>query len=355
MMEHGADIYTYAKKIGCKPSQIIDFSSNINFNQPHIKVKNIDGLITRYGDSSYEDLKKVIARRYKIKTNKIALFNGATSAIFYLLQSLKNEKVYLYAPLYGEYEKSISKKAKIIKINRFEKSSVLPAKNSIVIFSNPSTPDGKYYDLQKLFKVWKKQECTIILDESFIEFENLKSYRDEIDNYEKLYIIQSFSKFYSCGGVRIGAIFSHKKNIKKLKTPLWHLSSFDVAFLTARLKDINFKIKSQKLHKQNKQQLKDILVRSKLFNEIFESDANFFLVKSKKGEKVFNYLLKHKILIRTCESFDYLDENYLRFAVKDQQSLQYLAKVFEVKLKWYERPKTFFQNLINRFKPSKKG
>ncbi len=31
MMQHGADIYTYAKFANCKPSELIDFSSNINF------------------------------------------------------------------------------------------------------------------------------------------------------------------------------------------------------------------------------------------------------------------------------------------------------------------------------------
>ena len=353
MMKHGADIYSYAKKMKCSPAEVVDFSSNINFVEPKIKIKNLNLVVSKYADSSYSALKNAISKSYNIDIEKMALYNGASSAIFSLVKHLKTKKVYLYSPLYSEYEKAIPKKRKIIKINRFKNLYEVPAEGSTVIFSNPSTPEGKYYNLQKLFKIWKKQKCKVILDESFLEFENLKSYGKDIDSYEDLYIIQSFSKFYSCGGVRIGAIFSNKKNIKKLQTPIWNLSSFDVAILTQRLKDIKFKIKSQKQHNTNKEYLKDILQRSNLFEEIFESDSNFYLTKSKRASKIFNYLLKHKILVRSCESFDYLDESYLRFAVKNKKDLNLLAKVLEVKYKWYEKPLNQILHTIEKLKPKK--
>ncbi|WP_373071723.1 aminotransferase class I/II-fold pyridoxal phosphate-dependent enzyme [Sulfurimonas sp.] len=318
-MKHGANIYKYAKVANCKVDEIIDFSSNINLYQPKCKVKTTNDLIVKYGDTSYKDLKKIISKNYGVKKTQISLFNGATSAIFALLNSLKLNKVYLYVPLYGEYEKAIPKTAKIKKIDRFKNIYKTPEKNSTVIFVNPSTPDGKYYDLKKLFKIWQEQNCTVILDESFLEFENLPSLRQEINNYKKLYIIQSFSKFFSCAGVRIGAVFSDKANIKKLKQPIWNLSSFDAEFLTQRLNDKKFVKKTRELHKKQKKELKKTLKNSKLFSKVYESDSNFFLVKNTK-KTLFKYLLKHKILVRTCGSFDNLSDNYLRFAVKDKVS-----------------------------------
>ena len=266
---------------------------------PDIDIKITNDILVKYGDSSYKDLKNSIASKYQIKKKQIALFNGATSAIFELLESLEYSHIYLYSPLYGEYEKAVKKDAKIIKINRFKKLYTKPKKNATVVFVNPSTPDGKYYDLEKLFRLWKKQNCTIILDESFLEFQNLKSLRNQINSYKKLYIIQSFSKFYSCAGVRIGAIFSHKSNIKNFTSPLWNLSSFDVAFLSQRLKDTVFDKRSKNLHKMHKKELFEILKNSQLFSKIYESDSNFFMVKSKKSQEIFNYLLTKKILVRT--------------------------------------------------------
>ena len=195
-----------------------------------------------------------------------------------------------------------------------------------MVFVNPSTPDGKYYDLKKLFGMWKKQNCTIICDESFLEFESLKSIRKKIKSYKKLYIIHSFSKFYGCAGVRIGAVFSAKNNIKKLQTPLWNISAFDAKFLTKRLKDKKFKKKAKKLHIKRKKQLKKVLKTSNLFDKVYKSDTNFILTKSKDAKQIFKHLLKHNILTRECSSFDFLDKNYLRFGVKDTNKHNRLRK-----------------------------
>ncbi|MDO8452989.1 MAG: aminotransferase class I/II-fold pyridoxal phosphate-dependent enzyme [Sulfurimonas sp.] len=329
-MKHGAGIYKAAKKLGCEADEIIDFSSNINSYNPDINITLTDAMLVKYADSSYSELKKTIAKKYQIKKKQMALYNGATSAIFELFKNLKEERVYLYAPLYGEYEKAArQEKKKIIKINRFENLYKKPKYESIVVFVNPSTPDGKYYNLEKLFSIWKEQNCTVILDESFLEFESLISLRNQINYYKKLYIIQSFSKFNACAGVRIGAIFSDFSNIEKLKTPLWNLSSFDAQFLTQRLQDKDFAEKSKKLHKHYKEELFNILENSKLFCKIYKSDSNFFLTKSERADEIFKHLLENKILVRTCGSFDFLDNSYLRFAVKESNAHSRLAEVFK--------------------------
>nr|MDA3908121.1 aminotransferase class I/II-fold pyridoxal phosphate-dependent enzyme [Sulfurimonas sp.] len=274
-MKHGANIYKYASQIGCKANKIIDFSSNRNSYHPSITITPRNNMLVKYPDSNYSSLKKSIAKKYEIKKSQIALFNGATSAIFELFKHLREKRVYLYAPLYGEYEKAVPNDKKIIKINRFKKLYKKPKKGSIVVFVNPSTPDALYYDLTKLFGIWKKQKCTVVLDESFLEFENLISLKNQIKIYKKLYIIQSFTKFYACAGVRIGAIFSNKSNLKKLKTPMWNLSAFDAEFLTKRLKDKSFVKQSRKLHKKHKKELLRTLKESKLFSKIYKSDSNF--------------------------------------------------------------------------------
>ena len=328
-MKHGANIYKYAKKIGCKANEIIDFSSNINIYHPKIDIKPTNSMLVQYADTNYLDLKLSIAKKYKIKKTQIALYNGATTAIFELFKTLKEKNIYLFAPLYGEYEKAIPKEKNIIKVNRFKNLDIKLKKNSIVVFVNPSTPDGKHYDLKELFKIFKQKKCTVIVDESFLEFQNLKSLRDKIKNYKKLYIIQSFTKFYSCAGIRIGAIFSNKTNIKKLKTPLWNLSSFDAQFLRKRILDKKFDKKSKKLHKKYKKQLFNILKNSKLFSKIYESDTNFFLVKTKKAKKIFNHLIESKILVRKCDSFDFLGDNHLRFGVKNTNKHNKLKRALD--------------------------
>jgi threonine-phosphate decarboxylase len=321
-MKHGANIYKYAKRIECEPQELIDFSSNINLYQPEINFSLLSKEVAKYPDSEYKDFRGFLAQKYELKKSQIALFSGATSAIYELFSSLKRKNIFLYAPLSGEYEKAaLSTKKNIYKINRIEDETQAPLEDSIVVFVNPSTPEGTYYkNIKELMSSWMELDCTIILDESFLEFEELESMRQEITSYKKLYIIQSFSKFYSCAGVRVGAIFSNKKNIQKLQTPLWHLSSLDVNFLKQRLADESFAQKSRELHKAQKEELNNILTESKLFTEIVESDSNFILAYTPNGEELWEKLLEKKILVRKCASFDYLNNNWLRFAVKDAEA-----------------------------------
>ena len=330
-MKHGAGIYKVAQKLKCSPEQIIDFSSNINLYQPEFTLQLNAKELARYGESNYSDLKKVIAKKYQIKKSQMTLYNGATSAIFELLKSLKSKEVYLYAPLYGEYEKASRVSGKKVHIlSRLYDLATEPKKGSIVVFVNPTTPDGKYYNLERLFALWRAQKCTVIIDESFLEFESNISLINQINRYKKLYFIKSFTKFYACAGVRVGAIFSQKNNIKKLHTPLWNLSTFDVAFLTQRLQDKKFIKKSIKLHKKQKKELQKILKKSKLFDYIIPSDSNFILVHSKDGFKIYKHLLNYKILVRTAGSFDFLSKDCLRFAVKDRVAQKLLKKALNL-------------------------
>jgi len=329
-MKHGGDIYRVAKKLKCYAGEIVDFSSNINCYHPEVNITLTNAMLVPYADPAYTNLTNSIANSYGLKPSQISLHSGATAAIFNLFGSLEEKRVYLYAPLYSEYEKAAKEHGKnITKVNRFINIDKRVKKNSIVVFVNPSTPDGKFYKLGKLFDMWQEQNCTIILDESFLEFEALLSQRFRIAEYDKLFIVQSFSKFYSCAGVRVGAVFADAKSLKKLHAPLWSISSFDAKFLQKRLKNTNFSQKSKIIHKQQKNELYEILKKSKLFTKIYKSDTNFFLVKSPQAKELHKHLLKQKILLRKCANFNFLDKEHLRIAVKDSSSHEKLRRAFK--------------------------
>ncbi len=308
---HGGDIYSFAKLLNVKSRDIIDFSSNINFIKPKIKLNDID--ISIYPDHRYTLLKQAISTHYNIEPDTIQLFNGSTDAIFNILHHY--DSLTLYAPLYLEY-----KKAQNIKIiNRFENIYDMPQKDSLVVFVNPSTPDGKYYNLDNLFDIWIKNNNTVLIDESFLDFCDGKSTIQYINKFDKLIILKSFSKFYACAGVRIGISISKVK----FETPLWNISAFDEYYIIQALKDENFAYKTKKLMNENKRMLYEILYNTGLFDKIYASCTNFYLAKLKNmtAQDLQEKLSKHKILIRDCSNFDFLDHFHVRFAVKSKKDL----------------------------------
>ncbi|HFU75553.1 MAG TPA: histidinol-phosphate aminotransferase family protein [Arcobacter sp.] len=326
---HGGDVVSFAKKVRCDINDVIDLSSNINFIKPKLQYDFNSLDISAY--PNYENIYKIIAKHYKIKKSELELFNGGSSAIFSLFQYLNLKHCTIYSPAYLEYKKAANTFGyKCEHINRFKKIQKKVKKNSLVIFVNPSTPDGKFYDLDKLFSIWKKANAFILIDESFLDFTNHPSAIRFLKEYKKLYILKSMTKFYSCAGVRSGILISNKKNIQKLQTTQakWKLSQYDITYIKNALKDKKFRKKSLQKNKKAKKYIYEILENSELISNTYKSEANFVLVKLKdlNAKQFQNRLEPFKIMVRDCSNFDFLDDRYVRIAVKSKLKLKQLKK-----------------------------
>ena len=331
--EHGGDVINFAKKVSCLVDEVIDLSSNINFVKPNIDIDFNSLNISAY--PNYSKLYKSVATHYGVKQNEIELFNGASSAIFSLFDKLKLKECYIYSPAYLEYKKAGNLfDYRVVPIDRFSNLNVEFKENSLVVFVNPSTPDGFYYNLDEMLKIWKAKNCTFLVDESFIEFCSKPSLTVKLKEYDKLYILKSMTKFFGSAGIRIGAILSSSENIAKLKKfePLWKLSEFDSHYIQAVLKDKSFKQISDKQNKIAKEYLLGTLKSCSLIEHIYPSDVNFVLVKlnSIKAKDFQKLLMPHKIMLRECSNFDGLGEYHLRIAVKSLESMKRFKKALNV-------------------------
>lgn len=332
--QHGGNIKAFSQEIGCEVHEIIDLSSNINFVKPTIDIDFNSLDISAY--PNYDELYEAIANLYKVKTPQIELFNGATTAIYSLFREANLKHCTLYAPCYLEYEKSaLLYGYEVNYINRLSNINQEIKEKSLIVFVNPSTPDGKFYELEKLMQKWIEKECTILIDESFLDFTPYESATKYLKEYDKLYILKSMTKFYSSAGIRIGAIISSSSNIKELqkKEPLWKISQFDSHYLQSALRDKAFALKARMLNDKHRDYLIGILEKCDEVEELYPSNANFVLVKLKNIDaNAFQEKLKaHKIMVRNCANFEFLDESFVRIAVKEMEALWRLEYGFESK------------------------
>ncbi|MGE4398929.1 MAG: aminotransferase class I/II-fold pyridoxal phosphate-dependent enzyme [Campylobacterales bacterium] len=308
---HGANVSEFARSIGAEESEIIDFSSNINFVKPSVAMPENLEFLTAYNSDGYAALKTAISAKYGINPENIELYNGASAAIFSLFAHLKPKSVTLHAPIYSEHKKA----AKLVGADICESGE-------LSVWVNPSTPDGVLRQIMP--------HGQTIIDESFLDFTDGASLMGEAENNKALYIIKSLTKYYGAAGVRVGFIASHRKNIGKIRAtePLWKLSSFDAYYMTQALNDGGFDERSRAQNNANKELLRATLVQSGLFEMVYEGKANFLLAKLRdiNAEILQTHLAKHKILVRNCANFDTLDDSYVRFAVKDMLSIETLRE-----------------------------
>lgn len=330
--QHGGDVKSFARKAKCQVKEVIDLSSNINFLKPKLDIDFNSLDISSY--PNYDKLYKAISKHYNVMKSQIELYNGGSSAIFKLFENLKLKHCTIYSPAYLEYKKAAQNFGYEIElINRFKDMKKEVKKGSFVIFVNPSTPDAKCYNINELLNFWIKKECTILIDESFLEFTDYESTTKYLEEYDKLYILKSMTKFYSSAGIRVGTIISSKENIIKLreKEPMWKISTFDMNYLIEVLKYKSFYKKAKKRNKENLKLLCSTLEKHSFIKMIHQSEANYILVKLKgiKAKELQEKLLPYKIMIRDCSNFDFLGKKHIRIAVKSKKSIQLLNKAFE--------------------------
>jgi threonine-phosphate decarboxylase len=332
-MNHGGNIYRFAQRLGCLPEQVLDFSANINPEQA-VDLTCLQGVqLTPYADPGYALLKQAINQRYPVPAGvDIELFNGASAAIFALLRSLQPKDLVLYTPLYGEYAHIAGALGcKVHNVDRFSRLTADVPKRSTVIFVNPSTPDGQLYELQDLLAKWRAADCTIIIDESFLDFCEADSVAEHIAHYDKLYAIKSLSKFYGCAGIRIGFILAATAAIRELHRlePAWKLSSLDMAYMQQALANTAFIEQTRRQTAHLRDLLHQALQESGLFDKIYPGQANFLLARLADGGDGYRLqaqLEPARILIRVCDNFEGLDKSHVRFAVKDEQAITQLAR-----------------------------
>ncbi len=333
--KHGGNVYEFAERNGIKVNEVIDFSSNVNFVKPS-SVKSFDeSLLYSYPDIRYTDLTNVIRNKLNLKANTdFELFNGSSSGIFSLFRYIQPTKCILYAPIYLEYKRITTLYASnTFLINRFTDIEAEVEADSFVIFVNPSTPDGTLYKLDKYIEHWSSKNCTILIDESFMDFTEQESLIPLVEKYKNLYILKSFTKTYGSAGIRIGAVIGNQNNISGLRQfePPWKISTFDSYYLIEAMKDPLFYEEFKKQHNDNKTLLGNFLKHSRLVEKLYNSSVNFFLVKLRHhtAEEMQKLLTPYNILIRNCYNFDYLDNSHIRLSVKDKQSINKLISSLE--------------------------
>jgi len=338
--EHGADIYSSAKKFNIDEDKILDFSSNINplgipksVKEAYLKSLKI---CDRYPDPGLRKLTNEIADYEKVSKNWIFNSNGASEAIYRIVLSLKPKKALLTAPTFGEYEESLEILDTDISYyylkegNNFDLdedfTNFITDDLDILFLCNPNNPTGRITNkglLQSIIKKAYNSNVYVIVDESFLDFIPNKiklSVVDFLKLYPNLIILKSFTKIYSIPGIRLGYCMSSNKNlIESIKKngPPWNISAAAEACGVAALKEEKYVRETTSYIATQKKYLINELTN--LGFKVYNSEANYILFRLNNDIKLKELLEKNYILIRSCSNYKGLNEKFYRIAVKTKE------------------------------------
>ena len=302
----------------------------------------------RYPDSDGVNLRKAIAKKFKLDPNKIILGSGSDQIFELTCKAFLKKGDEVIVPKYSFIIYRIYSKMNGAKILYSEEKNFTVSVNAIlkkvskktriVFLANPNNPTGTYIDKKKLLLLRKKLRSNILLviDDAYFEYVKQKDYSSGLQlfcNFKNVIVTRTFSKIYGLAGLRVG--WGHGSNqiinsLNQVKPP-FNINSPALAAAEAAIKDktwLNKEIKH--VNKWNSKFYKEF---KKMNIDTNKSFTNFLLINfnkiKKNSNKIFKLLAKGGILVRKMNIYGI--KNSLRVTIgKSDENKKLILKIKKV-------------------------
>ena len=289
--------------------------------------ENPYGNLNRYPDPYQRDLKKAISKVKGIEEEKIFLGNGSDEIIDLCFRIFCNpgiDKALIFPPTYGMYEVSASvNDIEILKvplnesfqINLQKVKSVFSDKRLKLIFiCSPNNPTANSMNFADIEYIIAEFNGIVLIDEAYIDFSEKPSVIRLVDKYPNLILMQTLSKAFGLASVRVGMAFSNPAIVQyfnKMKPP-YNISTINQKAALYKLDNIDGYNNQIIKIKQERERLSANLIKMKIIEKVYPSDANFLLVKVKNADYIYKTLVNRNIITRNRSS---VIENCLRITI----------------------------------------
>ena len=307
--------------------------------------ENPFGKLNRYPDPYQKTLKKAISEFKNIPEENIFLGNGSDEIIdlcFRVFCRPGIDKTLIFTPTYGMYEVSAGvNDSAVIKLPlnqsfQIDMQNAVPLLNSenlkLIFICSPNNPTENSLNSTDIETIIAKSKSIVIIDEAYIDFSNKPSLAALIKKYPNLIVMQTLSKAFGLASVRVGIAFMNSDIVKyfnKIKPP-YNVSKINQNAALSKFTTPHLVEQEITIIKNEKQRVIKELSKLAIFEEIYPSDANFFLAKVKDADKIYNELVRQGIIIRNRNS---VIKNCIRITVgKPSENNKLLKAIKTIKL-----------------------
>ena len=204
-------------------------------------------------------------------------------------------------------------------------------KNGIILINSPNNPTGSIISQKKLEYILEKcGDKMVVLDYCYRGFADEAEIDCEylINKYSNIVILNTFSKYFSCAGVRVGYLLANNlliQELNKIKNR-WGPSIINQNIICDVLDNKNWFIEKNKGIAKRRDNLYALLKTYSKYVKVYKSYANFVYLESKDSEKLNYYLYQNGILVKK-------EEYGIRITIGSREEMNlvemYLKKFFE--------------------------
>ena len=327
---HGALNLAELQRLGLCPTDVLDFSANVNPYGPPPSVRAAVACVPLdvYPDRECLELTAVLSESLEVAPTCILPGNGASEMLWLtaLAYVRPGSRVLVLGPTFGEYTRAATiMGASITTWRAREETGFAPEtleivsrldalRPQLVFLCNPNNPTGAILPPEQI-AVWARQHpgTLFVVDEAYLPFAHgLGSVLTFAE--ENVLVLRSMTKDFGLAGLRLGYAVGAERVIAALRCvqPPWSVNALAQAAGVAALLDPTHWHGSMERLIAAKQELGTGLARLGLAP--VPSATHFFLVRVGDGAAFRMTLLRRRILVRDCASFGL--PTYVRIATR---------------------------------------
>lgn len=292
----------------------------------------------RYPSLHQEKLKEALSFVKNISVENIFLSNGSNECIDSLMRCFcepQLDNIIVCTPTIGIY-KTIAQinnveVREVSLLNNFQLDLIhlenrVDAHTKIIFISSPNNPTGNSFNRNDIEFILNNFDGLVVVDEAYINFSKQKTFIQQLPDYPNLIVLQTFSKAWGLAGLRLAMAFASPEIIAVLKiiNPPYALNQITQDLAYEALQEIGQVNDMIKILVDMREALKEVFQQMPIVQKVYESDANFLLVKFNNAKKVNDFLLTKNILVKDC-SKEPLCENCLRITIGTEAENTFLV------------------------------
>ena len=305
---------------------------------------SLQDAFNRYPDPLQWQLKFQITRIKGVPAENIFVGNGSDEVIDLAYRIFCNpgtDNVIICPPTYGMYEVSANindveiRKVSLTPNFQLDVEGILSAVDEhtkLLFICSPNNPTGNNMIRADIELLLNNFPGIVIIDEAYINYSNQKTFIQELTEYPNLVVMQTLSKAWGLAALRLGLCYASLDIIdlfNKVKPPYnINLASQDLALQALQHStQVNEWIM---ITVEERDALAQQLTAFSFVEKVYNSDANFLLVKVADANKLYQYLAGNEVVVRN-RSKEPLCEGCLRITVgtpAENETLLNLLKKF---------------------------
>jgi threonine-phosphate decarboxylase len=348
---HGGNVHEAARTIGCRASEIIDMSSNVNplGPMPELVDTLTDKLaeMTVLPDAAARLPVQHFAAYHRLDPDRVLAGNGTTQFIYTLPRALAIERALILGPTYADYADACTLWGVPVEtlpadprrgfepdLDRLDRQA---DDYDTIFICNPNNPTGRLIPGARLGDLCRNHPRTrFVVDESYLPFVIDGETHSLIESHlQNVIVLHSLSKIFRIPGLRIGFLIAPPTSVHALQPYMlpWSVNSLAqaaVAYLMTHSDEVARFVAQSRRHVQRERERVIREFADHALIRFFNSDTVFILGHLRGPQTAADIqtcLLREKILIRNCENFNGLSDRYIRISLKTPDVNVRLAQI----------------------------